>query len=144
MVCQSCVVRASLSRRVCTAPVAACHPLSSHPSTLNLLPSYHHHHHPLWYKTSVRSLAEACLGLRQGHGNISLLSFSCLRVFSLFAISSLFNSKVKSQKSFLENLKACPVNSSQYFELKKEKKQRKISLIVHRVFCCCVCAAIRG
>lgn len=29
-------------------------------------------YHPLWYKTSVRSLAQACLGLRQGHANISL------------------------------------------------------------------------
>jgi hypothetical protein len=78
----------------------------------------HHHHHPLGYKTSVRSLATACLGLRQGHGNISL----SLHFFFFFFFSLVLYCKREEKHPPRPTLP--PVIT--FFPVKKEKKRNKL------------------
>lgn len=77
----------------------------------------HHHHHPLGYKTSVRSLATACLGLRQGHGNISL----SLHFFFFFFFSLVLYCKREEKHPPRPTLP--PVIT--FFPVKKEKRKKQ-------------------
>ena len=90
--------------------------------------------HPLCYKTSVRSVAEACLVLRQGHGNISLSP-----ALSLQSLSSHFHFlslrylsptlqwvAVSLLATQIEKKKKIPNKNLRWFRVSEETKEKTV------------------